>query len=143
MRRQSIEQLNAIARVTPARATGLSRRERLRRWAQILDKGAHRELKPLSLIEYYAERDRALLRGDDTPIAVALADPVLRAEGLRGDTLGHAQDFFGLSSADAHYLLCDCHYEGRMEGGTVAKRLRALADPNPIQRLWIRLCACP
>ena len=143
MRRQSIEQLNAIATVTPARAEALSKRERLRRWAQLLDRIPHRELKPLSLIEYYAERDRAQLRGDHTPIALAYADPMLRADGLSGDTLGHAQSYFGLSSADAHYLLCDCHYQGRMEGRTVAKRLRAMADPNPIQRLWIRLCACP
>jgi hypothetical protein len=143
MRRQSIEQLNSIAKVTPAEGVSLSKSERLRRWADILDRRALQALTPLSSVEYYAERERSLLRGDNTPISVAFADPVLRAEGLSGDTFGDAQRFFSLSSSDAHYLVCDCHYQGRMDGRTVAKRIRAMADPNPLQRLWHRLCATP
>jgi hypothetical protein len=143
MHRQSIEQLHTIAKVTPAARAGLSRRVRLRRWAELLDKTPQRALRPLSSVEYYAERERALLRADNTPIAIAFADPVLRAEGLSGDTFGDAQEFFSLSATDAHYLVCDCHYQGRMESRAVAKRIRAMADPNPIQRLWNRLCACP
>lgn len=143
MRRQSIEQLAVIARVTPAQAGGLSKTERLRRWAHLLQQLGQQALQPLSSVEYYAERERSRLRADNTPISFAYADPVLRAEGLGGDTFGQAQAFFGLSTTDAHYLLCDCHYEGRMDGRTVAKRIRAVADPNPLHRFWRRLTACP
>jgi hypothetical protein len=143
MRRQSIEQLHSIAKVTPAAGVGLSRSARLRRWADLLERRAQQALTPLSSVEYYAERERSLLRGDNTPIAAAFADPVLRAEGLNGDTFGDAQRFFSLSATDAHYLVCDCHYQGRMDGRTVAKRIRAMADPNLLQRLWHRLCATP
>jgi hypothetical protein len=143
MRRQSIEQLNGIAKVTPAQGEGLSKRARMRRWAELLDRLGQQSLTPLSSVEYYAERERSQLRGDYTPIALAYADPVLRGEGLSGDTFGDAQTFFGLNGADAHYLLCDCHYQGRMDGRTVAKRLRAMADPNPLYRMWRRLTACP
>ena len=141
MKRQSIDALQGLARVTPAPGSTLSRRARLRRWAQLLEQAPQARLRPLSWVEFYAERERALLRADNTPIAFAFADPVLRGEGLRGDTLGHAQDFFGLSSAEAHFLLCDCHYHGRMEGRTVAGRIRSIADPNPVQRLWMKLRA--
>ena len=141
MRRQSIEQLQTLAKVTPAPGTGLSRRERLRRWAELLESEPEARLRPLSWVEFYSERERVMLRGDDTPVALAFADPVLRGEGLEGDTLGEAQAFFGLSAAEAHFLLCDCHYHGRMEAGGVARRIRGIADPNPIQRLWMKLCA--
>jgi hypothetical protein len=140
MKRQSIDQLQGLAKVTPVHGPALSRRARLRRWAELLEKAPQAQLRPLSWVEFYAERERAQLRGDNTPIAVAFADPVLRDAGLRGDTLGHAQDFFGLSSAETHYLLCDCHYHGRMDGRGVGKRIRGIADPNPIHRLWTKLC---
>ena len=87
------------------------------------------------MVEFYAESQRARLRGDETPIAYAFADPVLRHEGLNGDTLGDAEAFFGLNRHDTHRLLCDCRYHGRMDSRSVARRLRALADPNPLRRL--------
>jgi hypothetical protein len=138
MRHQPIENISAEAGLTLVDAPFLSRRERLERWAELLDRDPHRRLKALRRVEFVAERDRALMRDDDTPIAVAYADPVLRDAGLQGDTFGDAQRFFELSSEQAHELLCDCHYFGRMDGETVARRVRAAARPTLGQRLFMR-----
>lgn len=134
MRHQRIEDIGAGAALTLVGAPTLSRRERMERWAELLERDPQRRLKALSRVEYVPEQDRARLRGSDTPISVAFADPVLRAAGLEGDTLGHAQKFFELSSGEAHHLLCDCHYLGRMDGETVARRVRAAARPRLMQR---------
>jgi hypothetical protein len=63
---------------------------------------------------------------------------VFRAAGLQGDTLGDAQGFFELSAAEAHYLLCDCHFVGQMDGEGVADRIRKVAaSKSAWSRHWI------
>ena len=136
MKHQPVHEIDALANVTQV-APPLTRRERLQRWADLLSRDPHRQLKALSRVEFYAERERALMRGENTPISVAAADPVLREAGLHGDTLGDAQKFFELSSAEAHYLLCDCHFVGQMNGEGVAQRIRAVAtSKSGWSRLW-------
>ena len=136
MKHQPVHEIDALASVTQV-APPLTRRERLQRWADLLSRDPHRQLKALSRVEFYAERERALMRGENTPISVAAADPVLREAGLHGDTLGDAQKFFELSSAEAHYLLCDCHFVGQMNGEGVAQRIRAVAtSKSGWSRLW-------
>ena len=138
MKHQPIHEIDALADIAQVEAPTLSRPDRLQRWADLLSRGPHRQLKALSRVEFYAERERALLRGENTPISVAVADPVLREAGLHGDTLGDAQAFFELSAAEAHYLLCDCHYVGRMNAEGVAQRIRAVAASNSVSsRLWM------
>ena len=138
MRYQPLEQILDRAAVLDA-PPPLSRRQRLLRWAEVLKRADRRLLQPLKFVEFYAPAERARLRGDQTPLALAFSDPVLRAAGLRGDTLGHAQAFFGLSDHEAHFLLCDCHWHGRMTGGAASRRVRAVANPNLINRLWMEL----
>jgi hypothetical protein len=138
MKHQPIHEIDALADIEQVAAPTLSRADRLQRWAELLTRDPHRQLKPLSRVEFYAERERALLRGDNSPISVAAADPVLREAGLQGDTLGDAQKFFELSAAEAHYLLCDCHFVGQMEGKAVAQRIRTVAAPRSgLSRLWM------
>ena len=127
MKHQPIHEIDALADIAQVQGATLSRGERLERWADLLSRNPHRQLKALSRVEFYAERERALLRGENTPISVAVADPVLREAGLQGDTLGDAQSFFELSAAEAHYLLCDCHFVGQMDGEGVARRIRSVA----------------
>ena len=136
MKYQPIDDLLGQAVLADPKAPILSRRERLERWAELLEREPRRWLRALSRVEFTPVEDRAGLREDASPIAVAFADPVLRAAGLDGDTLGDAQDFFELSSEQAHQLLCDCHYCGRMDGGTVARRLRGMTNPPPARRLF-------
>ena len=102
------------------------RRDRLERWASLLEQHQG-PLYPLERVEYLRQHERDVLRGDDTPLTVAFADPLLRASGLASDRLGEAVSFFNLSQDEAHYLLCDCHYSGRLTGAGVAQRVRSYA----------------
>ena len=139
MRHTPVEALQGLADVRPTQGAPLSRLERLRRWASLLEREPARVLRPLYRVELYADYERARMRGDNTPLSVAYADPVLRDEGLASDRLGDGGGFFGLGARDMHALVCDCRYGGRMRAGDVAKRLRALADPSPLRRFWARL----
>jgi hypothetical protein len=136
MRHQPLEDILNQAAALEASPI-LSRRERLMRWAEVLARNPRRLLQPLKFVEFYAPPERKRLRGDQTPISFAHSDPVLRAAGLAGDTLGDAQGFFGLTDREAHFLLCDCHWKGRMTGGSAARRIRAIARGGPLTRFWI------
>ena len=135
MRRQSLDQIRVSARVTPVDMGVDRRRERRGRWAALLLERADQPFRALTNVELYSEAHRLRLRADNSPLALAYADPAFRAEGLAGDTLGDIQAFFGLKGPDAHRLLCDCKYNGRMNGRSVGRRLMALAEPN----LWRRV----
>lgn len=141
MKHQRFDEIIGRAKVLPAQGVQMSRRARLRRWAELLTQVGERPLTALRWVEFYAESERALLRDDDTPLSIAYADPVLRAAGLGDDTLGEAARFFGLSHLEAHFLLCDCHYRGEMTGKRVAGRVRTATLPSPVRQFWIRLQA--
>lgn len=141
MRHQRIEDLGADAALSEIKSLDLTRRERLERWAELLEREPSRRLKALWRVEFVREQERASMRADESPMAVAFADPILRAAGLDGDTLGDAEKFFELSSAQAHDLLCDCHYVGRMDGETVARRVRAAINPSRPQSFFRDLFA--
>lgn len=127
--------LKADVGASEAEVRKMSRRERLERWATVLEQYPGR-VRPFIRIEGLSHEERKALRGDDTPLAVAFKDPVLRADGLASDRLGDAIGYFELSEQDAHRLLCDCHYRGTMTGVGLAARLRAVARGNVFQRLW-------
>ena len=136
MKYQPIEDIGQDAALTLLNTPVMTRRERLERWAELLERDPNRRLKALMRVEFAPEADRSGIREDDSPISVAFADPVLRAAGLAGDTFGDATDFFELSWGEAHELLCDCHYYGRMDGETVARRVRGAAHPTLARRLF-------
>jgi hypothetical protein len=137
MKHQPVHEIEALAEIAQVRARTLTRRERLQRWADLLNRDPQRRLTALLRVEFRAPYERAQLRGENTPISLAAADPVLREAGLHGDTLGDAQAFFELSDAEAHYLLCDCHFVGQMDGEGVANRIQAVSTPKSAwSRLW-------
>jgi hypothetical protein len=103
------------------------RRMRLGRLAEVLAKHGG-PVTLLTRIEYLPEQDRLPLRLDNSPLEIAYRDPVLRAHGLAGDRLGDGITFFDLSAAEAHYLLCDCHYSGMVSGEMIASRARTIAN---------------
>src|SRR4051794_20969143 len=70
------------------RTSGLSRRERLERWAESLGREPGRRPRALHGIEYGTPYERLTCRADGSPLAVAYADPVLRAAGLEGTRSG-------------------------------------------------------
>jgi len=139
MKHETLIEIKEKADIISLPAMPMSRRERLERWAAVMDQ--HQEnVAALIRIEDYSRQNRMSLRGEGTPLAIAFADPVLRREGLKGDTLGEAMTFFGLSHGQAHRLLCDCHYLGSMTGPRLAARLRSIAQGGLFQRLvaWTR-----
>jgi len=130
MHHQDLDRIKGVTSLDPmfVRPT-LTRTERLNRWADLLDAQAGRPLPALEDVEYVAPGQRRELRREGSPLGVAFTDPVLRADGLAGDRLGDAMDYFGLSDRQAHWLLCDCHYGGRMTASEVATRVRDEARP--------------
>ena len=120
--------LEQIAREADVRsAVGMSRRERLERWAELLAQQPDRRLSTIEGTEFGFRKARRAKRADHSPLTVAFQDPVLRAGGLRGDRVGDAVDFFELSEGDVHYLVCYCHFGQAVSAGAVAARLRMMA----------------
>ena len=103
----------------------LSRQARLERWAEALARQPGR-LRAIPEVEHGDRRKRAARRADGSPLTVAYEDPVLRAAGLRGDTVGDAAAFFGLSHAQLHHLVCCCHHGLTMDPRATAAEVRTL-----------------
>ncbi|ACL62153.1 hypothetical protein [Methylobacterium nodulans] len=135
MEHQPLRHLRDIADVEPVSGLLEGRRARLERWAEILDREPTRSFTTLEEIEFVPRRMRAAIRADNSPIAYAYADPVLRASGLSGDTFGDARSFFELSTGEAHHLLCSCVNGRSVTGSATARRLRRLAAKRP--GLWL------
>ncbi len=125
MKYKNWEQIVREADVHPA--GGMSRCERLERWAELLAQQPDRRLSTIEGTEFGFRQARRAKRADDSPLTVAFQDPVLRTEGLRGDRVGDALDFFELSEGDVHHLVCFCHYGQTVSAGAVAARLRVMA----------------
>jgi hypothetical protein len=132
MKHRLIENLRTVAEVEPQplEQAFLSRRERLERWALVLERDPTRRLKSLGEIEFTPKAEQAGLRADGSPLTVAFEDSVLRADGLQSDRLGDAIHYFELSDRQAHRLLCSCMNGWSMEAGSTARRIRRLANPS-------------
>ena len=129
MKHQTIAELTTIADVQPTK-TVMSRCDRLERWAECLERDPQRPLRSLDGIEYGPEAQRREVRENNSPLSIAFADPVLREEGLKGDKLGDALDFFDMSQNEAHRVLCSCMHGRTMQAGDVARRVRGIMTPN-------------
>ena len=133
MEHRSKEQIGRVASVCadrPADAPDL-RRKRLERWAYLLDQRGDRLLNALARTEHQTTAVRNTMRRDGSAIAIAFADPVLRADGLGDDTYGAAQRFFGLSDVQLHNIVCDCHAGSTVWARAAAWRVRAATPPRP------------
>ena len=103
----------------------MRRRERLARWGDLLAREPQRMLKTLEEIDLRPAAQRAALRADNSPLTIAFADPVLRGEGLKGDTLGDAMAFFEMSEhqgAPRRVLLPQRPHDDRRSGGKAGAR---------------------
>ena len=147
MEHRPLSELSSVADLKqPVQAHVMSRRERLDRWAELLEQQGDRQLRTLDEIEWKPKAERRAMRADDSALTVAFEDPVLRAEGLASDRLGDAMAFFRLTDADAHFALCSCIYGQSMQAGVAARRVRMLAHPgisrcdvtrHDLSTLWI------
>ena len=125
MHYRSMEQIASDADVFTI--PSLSRRDRLERWAEALARQPA-QLRAIPDVEYGPRRDRDARRADHSPLTVAYEDPVLRAAGLRGDTIGEAAEFFELSHAQLHHLVCFCHHGLTMDPQATAAQVRSLTQ---------------
>ncbi|RVU16333.1 hypothetical protein [Methylobacterium oryzihabitans] len=135
MEHQPLRQLRDIADIELRPALVEGRRARLERWAELLEREPDRAYATLEEIEFVPRAMRAAIRADNSPLAVAFADPVLRASGLSGDSFGEARDFFELGTGEAHRLLCSCVNGRSVTGRATARRLHRMAARNP--GLWL------
>jgi hypothetical protein len=129
MEYRTFDQLRRVADVH-AEQRSMSRRERLERWAEVLEREPSRRLRSLGEIEFKTKEERQVMRADGSPLTVAFHDPILRAEGLASDRLGDAVSFFQLTDGQAHRLLCSCMNGWSMLAGTTARRINRIANPN-------------
>jgi hypothetical protein len=137
MKHENPDIMELEARPLAPEAPPMDRRARIARWAACLE--AHEgPLAALRRIEFMAPELRRAYRDPASPLTVAFNDPVLRQEGLAGDTLGDVMDFFEMTHEDTHRLLCDCHYHGTMTGPGLAGRLRQFAGRREAGTLWQR-----
>jgi hypothetical protein len=138
MEHRSLEELRAVAVVRTAPTPTMSREEKLRRWAELLEAegGA---VASLYRIEYVAHAARRRIRSLGSPISVAYADPVLKQEGLVGDAFGDAVTFFELSDHQMHRILCYCTGGHALPAVEVARRIRAeMCAPSAcVTSLWV------
>ena len=136
---KTVEQLERVAEVHP-QSPVMSRRERLERWAELLEQQPDRDLNSLYETEYQDRRVRDALRCDGSPISVAFEDPLLRAAGLKDDSYGQARRFFDISDWDLHRVVCSCYYGSAVSAGTAARSVRAIVSEkaNPGLVGWVR-----
>ncbi|CCV05314.1 conserved hypothetical protein [Mesorhizobium metallidurans STM 2683] len=103
----------------------MNRTRRLVRWSELLEREPSRLLTALTGTEYRAPPERGVMRGDGSPISVALADPILRDEGLKDDSYGEAKRFFELTDNQLHEIVCYCHVGETMQSSRAALSVRA------------------
>ena len=141
MKQQTLDQLRTVAGISTGQARlAMSRGERLERWAQLLEREPYRRLAAFYQTEYQTRDARGLMRSPDSPISVAFEDPVLRAEGLLGDSYDQAKRFFGVTDRQLHDIVCYCHYGAAMTAGAAAHYARA-AMAEPTSDLFARIKA--
>jgi len=124
MEHKGFDQLRSVANVASSgpRAV-LTRRERLERWAWLVENRYGADFAPLPDDCEPPVDTRSRLRYPHSPMACAFADPLLRMQGLASDNLGDCIAFFGLSEDDALRVLDD----PRMDASTLARRIRGVA----------------
>ncbi len=136
MKLKTLEELKQVAQVRPPlKRDRMSKRQRLERWAEVLELAPQRCLRSLFETEYASRRQRYALREDNSPLTVAFEDPVLRAEGLQSDRYGDALTFFELSDGELHHMVCYCHHGPTMAPKAVARRVRAAARESFVRRM--------
>ncbi|SCZ07446.1 hypothetical protein [Microvirga guangxiensis] len=132
MEHRPLSELGHVADLKPSQVPQLSKRERLDRWAELLEQKPDRLLRTLDEIEWKPKAVRHAMRADDSALTVAFNDPVLRTAGLVSDRFGDAVNFFQISEHDAHIVLCSCHGGEFMRSEEAARRVRGIRSP----RLW-------
>jgi hypothetical protein len=131
MEHKPLLELQAIADVELAETqNSMTPEQRLDRWITVLKGHGERKLRSLHEIEHLPAATRRTCRADDSPLAVAYHDPILRSAGLKSDRVGDCTDFFALSDRQMHHAFCSCHVGAKLTGTEAAERLQQLVHPD-------------
>ena len=140
MKHVTAEELQNVALIHPDQSRPpMTRSERLERWAELLQKHAERRLSSLEGTEFQPRQARDEMHSFNSPISIAANDPILRAEGLTGDTYGEARRFFELTDRQLHEIVCYCHAGDAMSGHRAERWVRAAITKPPQSGRWGRL----
>ena len=137
MKHVTLEDLQAVAAISADPTRPLTRSERLCRWADVLEQRGVERLSTFVGTEYEPPATRANMQAANSALSVAFADPVLRGDGLAGETYGAARNYFELSDWQLHDIICHCHYGASTSAVATSRRVRALASqwrPNLIEQ---------
>ncbi|MDG4874980.1 hypothetical protein P9273_07710 [Mesorhizobium sp. WSM4935] len=138
MKHQTPHELQSVAVIDRLGPIPLAtKRQRIERWAALLDRNPARCLAALTGTEYVDPEVRERVRADGSALAVAFDDPLLRAAGLQSDTYGEARRFFELSDWQLHDIVCSCHTGATMQASWAAARVRRLINGNRFFA-WLR-----
>jgi hypothetical protein len=142
MEHKTLEQLKGVAELHPdePRSHPMSKLARLDRWIALLEREPDRLLNTLHGTEYQAREARDRMRCDNSAISIAYDDPLLRAEGLHGNSYADAKRFFELSHRELHGIVCYCHHGTSISAGSTAcylREIKRLAEPRGgLARVW-------
>jgi hypothetical protein len=116
----------AVEALMSAVPLGMTKREKLLRWADLVAK-AHHTLILYHELEYMPRsRLSSTVVHEGTAFAVAAADGEFQAAGLSPHpTISQAMDFFELTQHEVHAFSCDCG--GHIGNTQQADRIRQLA----------------
>jgi hypothetical protein len=131
MEHRSAHELRGIAEVSAHPPAPLGRRERLQRWAHLLELASDARINLIHELEFAPRAAQQSMRADGSALSIAFNDPVLRAEGLSGDTIADGQAFFSITDRDTHRLLCSCMHGLSMRARDAAWIVRSIANPIP------------
>lgn len=138
MKHQTAHELQSVAVIDRLGPIPLvTKRQRMERWAALLDRNPVRRLAALVGTEYVDPEVRAGARAAGSPLTVAFEDPLLRAAGLESDTYGEARRFFELSDWQLHEVVCSCHVGATIQADWAAARVRKLINGNRFFA-WLR-----
>lgn len=120
----------------PPPGASLCRRERLFRWAELLEREPTRQFDLLAVRDRIHAGENSLPSPAGSPLDIAFRDPILRIEGLRGSSAAEALSFFQLSPAEYSRILGWRRRSHEQSGRYVAWRIRNVADPSAENRLF-------
>ena len=132
MEHKPISGLSDIAGLVPeTQKKSLTRRERVERWIEVLNRDPGRALKTLQAIEHKPRDARRASRVDDFYLSVAFDGPILRADHLHGRTPRRMSATTLSFRMEAHRACCSCSYGESMNGRSgQAGRLRSVAEAS-------------
>lgn len=117
----------------------LDKRQRLRRWTELLGRNPRQMLRLLPPTWCLMPGEHETLITAGTALEIAYRDPVLRLDGLAGPSLADAMAFFELSAQDADRILAKSRHSEERSAYDTILRIQNIADKRREHRLFAAL----